>query len=124
MRDIKITFWIIILILISVFIYQNQHFFFIANQSFRVNLIFAEYKTPEIPSALIFLICILVGFFISYVVSIPGRMSSRKKIKLLQKAVDSQLKEISHLNARRNDSKTGNTNAMPKSIEKTHSTYR
>ena len=124
MREVKITFWAIILLLIAVFIYQNQNFFFQANQSFRINLIFTEFKTPEITSALIFLFCILAGVFVTYVLSIPGRMTSKKQIKLLQKAVDSQLKEISSLNKQSNDSNVDNTMPVPENIEKPYSNYR
>ena len=124
MREFKITFWVIISVFISVFIYQNQHFFFQASQNFRINLIFAEYKTPEVPSALVFLVCIIIGFFISYILSISGGLTSRKKIKLLQKAVDSQLKEISSLNRKLNHSNVGDTKPVPENIDNAYSNYR
>jgi len=124
MREFKITFWAIILIILTVFIYQNQQFFFQMDQTFRVNLIFAEYKTPGISTALIFLICIVIGFIVSYAVSIPGRMSSRKKIKLLQKAYDAQQKEIDSLNKQLSESAVRESKALPELSEKTHSTYR
>ena len=124
MRDFKTTFWVIMLIFVSVFIYQNQHFFFQANQSFRLNLILAEYKTPEISSALVFLVSILVGFCIAYVLSIPARVTSKKKIKILQKAVDSQLKEISALNKKLDESNTVATKVLTENTEKSYSDYR
>ena len=124
MREFKTTFWVILLFLLAVFIYQNQHFFFQSNQSFRINLIFTEYKSPEIPSSLIFISCIFIGFFIAYGLSIPGRMTSRKKIKLLQKAVDSQLKEISSLNNKLNDLNARHMKPVSENTEKSHSDYR
>ncbi|MCJ7772125.1 MAG: LapA family protein [Desulfobacterales bacterium] len=124
MREFKTTFWVILLFLAVVFIYQNQNFFFQANQSFRINLIFTEYKSPEIPSALIFISCIFIGFFVAYLLSIPGRMTSRKKIKLLQKAVDSQLKEISSLNNKLNELNVGPMKTVSENTEKSHSDYR
>ena len=124
MREFKLTFWVIIFVFISVFIYQNQSFFFQASQNFRINLILAEYKTPEVPSALVFLFCIIIGFFISYVVSIPGRLTSRKKIKILQKAFDSQLKEISSLNKKLNHSNVGDTKPVPENNDNAYSNYR
>jgi len=124
MRDVKTTFWVVILVLAAIFVYQNQQFFFQASQSFRINLIFKEYKTPEVSSALLFIGCIFIGFCIAYVLSIPGRMDARKKIKLLQKAVDAQLKEISSLNKALNDMRSGEPKALSGTTDKTHSTYR
>jgi len=124
MREVKITFWVLIFLLVMVFVYQNQLFFFQASQSFRINLIFKEYKTPEVSSALIFLVCIFFGFCLSYILSVPGRMDARKKIKLLQKAVDAQLKEISSLNKTLSNVRSGEEKSGPGTTEKTRSTYR
>ena len=124
MREFKIIFWIIVCALIVIFIYQNQQFFFEANQSFRADLIFTEFKTPAISSALLLIIAVILGFIISYAFSIPGRMTNRKKIKLLQKAVDSQLKEIESLNKRLKASTPVESKPESENLEKTHSTYR
>lgn len=126
MKEVKITFWVIVLIFISVFIYQNQAFFFQMDHGFRFNLIFTEFKTPGISSALIFLCSFLAGFLISYAGSIPGRMKSGKRIKLLQSAYDSQLKEIASLNNKIDDLQDKASHAKPvsESMESSQSNYR
>lgn len=124
MRDFKTSFWVILFILTSIFVYQNQHFFFQAAYNFRFNLLFKTFTSPNIPSSLIFIICIAFGFILAYALSISGRLTSRKKIKLLQKAVDSQRKEISSLNNQLDKIKSEDVKIAPEHREDTHSTYR
>lgn len=124
MRDFKTSFWVTLLILASIFVYQNQHFFFQASYNFRINLLFKTFTSPNIPSSLIFIICIAFGFILAYALSIPGRLTSRKKIKLLQKAVDSQIKEISSLNNQLDNIKSEDIKTTSEHREESHSTYR
>ncbi|MBW2567762.1 MAG: hypothetical protein JRD93_08540 [Deltaproteobacteria bacterium] len=94
MKNIKIVFWLIIVVLLMVFAFQNQDVI-TAKQGFRLNLMaFDEYHTPEIPNAVIYLSCFLIGFLIAFLGDIVGRLKNRKVVKEQKAVVDSQQEEI------------------------------
>ncbi len=59
MKKVKMGIWVAIVAFIAIFIYQNQQFF-LAGQSIRLNLLFAEYQSPEWK-----IVMICTGFFIA-----------------------------------------------------------
>ncbi|MEE8416413.1 MAG: LapA family protein, partial [Desulfobacterales bacterium] len=62
-----------------------------------VNLYFETYQTPEMPIAIFFLFCFLIGLLISYFVNLSEKFRSKKVIKRLSATLDSHLKKISEL---------------------------
>ncbi len=59
MKKVKTGIWVAIVALAAIFIFQNQQFF-MAGQSLRLNLLLAEYQSPEWK---ILMIC--AGFFVA-----------------------------------------------------------
>jgi len=94
MKNIKIVFWLIVVVFLMVFIFQNQDII-TAKQSFRLNLIaFDEYHTPELPNAVIYLSCFLIGLFTAFFSGLAERLKNRKIIKNQKAAADLQQEEI------------------------------
>ena len=100
MKNVKIAFWVIIVGFIIMFLFQNQDVV-IAKQSFKLDLMVTDaYHTPELPNGLIYSFCFLTGFFIAFVAGFTDRLKSKKDIKNLKTANDSQLEEISLLKSK------------------------
>ena len=83
MNRVKTAFWVIIFGFFMLIFFQNQPFF-LAQQSIRINLLFKEYQSPEVATAIIFLGFFLLGLLISYFSSITERLRLKKKIKSLK----------------------------------------
>ena len=96
MKRIKIIFWIIVFVLIGIVIFQN-HDFFQKKQSFHINLLVSDYKTPDLPHAVIFLFSFLAGMFLAYFFSVLEGLKYRKIIKNLNISIDEHLGEIDRL---------------------------
>ena len=97
MRKVKIAFWAVIAIFIVWFVYQNK-VFFMDTESLVLKLPFLDtMHTPELPNAFLILAFFLIGFLISYFLSLSERFKSKKTIKNLKAAATSQLEEISEL---------------------------
>ena len=97
MKKVKIAFWAVILILIGIFVYQNE-VYFMGKNSLGLKLPFLEtLYTPELPNAFLFLLFFLIGFLIAYFLNLSERFKSKKTIKNLNAAATSQLGEISEL---------------------------
>jgi len=100
MKNIKIAFWVIIAGFILLLLFQNQDII-TAKQSFKLDLMIAdEYHTPELPNGVIYFVCLLTGFFIAFFAGLAERFTSKKNIRNLKTANDSQLEEISALKSR------------------------
>ena len=97
MKKVKIAFWLIILVFVSVFVYQNMDFF-MAEQSLRLNLgVLETFHTPELPHAVLFLVFFLTGFLIAYFFGLYDRFKSNKTIKSLNAADTAQQDELTAL---------------------------
>ena len=97
MKKVKIAFWLIILVFVSVFVYQNMDFF-MAEQSLRLNLgVLETLHTPELPHAVLFLVFFLTGFLIAYFFGLYDRFKSKKTIKSLNAADTAQQDELTAL---------------------------
>jgi len=100
MKNIKITFWVIVVGFIILFLFQNQDVI-TAKQSFKLDLMVAdEYHTPELPNGIIYFVCLLTGFFITFFAGLADRLKFKKDIRNLKASNDSQLEEISALKSR------------------------
>ena len=100
MKNIKIALWVIIVGFIVLVLFQNQDVI-IAKQNFKLDLMVVdEYHTPELPNGIIYFVCLLIGFFISFFAGLTNRFKSKKNIKNLKTANASQLEEISALKSR------------------------
>ena len=95
MKKVKGAFWLIIVGFIGLIFFQNQDFF-LSKQSIGLELFFS-YKTPELHIAVFFLICFLAGFFLACYFSFSEYFRSKRAIKDLNIAIESQLEEMSAL---------------------------
>ena len=97
MKKVKMAFWVVILLLVALFFYQNKSIL-MAKQSLSYGLPFLDVQhAPELPFALFLLLSFLLGLLIAYFFSLSERFKSKKTIKNLNAAATSQLEEISAL---------------------------
>ncbi len=97
MKKIKIGLWVILLLFIGLFFYQNKDFFMVKH-SLNYGLPFFEVQhAPALPIAILFLFAFLLGLLGAYFYSLGDRFKSKKTIKNLNAAATSQLEEISEL---------------------------
>ena len=83
MKKVKIAIWVIILVFLAVFVYQNK-IFFMDKQSLGLQLPFLKpVHTPELPNAILFLVFFLTGFLIAYFFSLYDRFKSKKVITFI-----------------------------------------
>lgn len=76
--------------------FQNR-IYLMEKQSLAVNLMMADYHTPEIPNAIFFLACFASGFLMAYFFSLIYRFKSSKTISDLNGCKETYLKAISAL---------------------------
>ncbi len=94
MKKVKIALWVILLVFLVLFAYQNK-VFFMAKHSLSLKLPFLEtFHTPELPQAVLFLVFFLTGFLVAYFISLADRFKSKKTIKNLNAAATSHLEEL------------------------------
>jgi uncharacterized integral membrane protein len=97
MKKIKIGLWIILLLFIGLFFYQNKDFFMVKH-SLDYGIPFFEIQhAPALPIAILFLFTFLLGLLGAYFYGLADRFKSKKTIKNLNAAATSQLEEISEL---------------------------
>ena len=97
MNKVKFVIGILIIGLLGLIVHQNQELF-LNKQSFRLYLFVTdEYQAPDLPNAVFFLACFLIGLLISYFFSLSERFKSKKMIKNLSASVDSHIRELSAL---------------------------
>ena len=84
-KRVKIGIWVLIVVFAFMLIYQNQQFF-LAGQSLRLNLLFAEYQSPEWK-----IVMICTGFFaaglifgIYILIAYQLRMKRKRKAQQVQ----------------------------------------
>jgi len=82
MKNLKIAFWVILFAFIGLILYQNREFY-MSQHSLGIDLMFFNYRTPEVPNAVLFLGFFFAGLLISYFFSLLERFNSRKTNKNL-----------------------------------------
>ncbi|MDY6822472.1 MAG: LapA family protein [Thermodesulfobacteriota bacterium] len=96
MKKIKIGFWLIVIGLIALVIYQNRDFIFIQHH-FGVDLLFVSYQTPEWPNIVILLGFMVVGFLAAYIPGLTHRFRSNKTVKELNRRLKTYSDKINAL---------------------------
>ncbi len=85
MKKVKMGIWVAIVAFTAIFIYQNQQFF-LAGQSLRLNLLFAEYQSPEWKIVMIctgfFIAGLILGIYLLVIYHL--RMKKKRKTQRLQ----------------------------------------
>ncbi|MBF0118736.1 MAG: hypothetical protein HQK79_07860 [Desulfobacterales bacterium] len=80
MRKIKFVSWTILLVLVGIMFFQNQEFF-LSKESIGIDLMFLQYKTPLLPTAVHFFGVFIFGVLFSYFASLLERFRAKKAIK-------------------------------------------
>ncbi len=93
MRKVKLIIVILILALVVVFAVQNQAYFE-KKDILKLDLLVANYTTPELSNAVICVIAFLLGIIVAYLGTMSGRMKQRKSIKQLNTSLSDQQNEI------------------------------
>lgn len=100
MRKVKFAFWIIILALFSVLVFQNLEYF-ITENSLILNLYFYNRETVPVYNLVIIVAFFAFGLLISYTSSLLDRFRAnrtikelRAKVKSLQGALDQVKKDV------------------------------
>jgi hypothetical protein len=96
MKKAKIAFWGILIAFIALLAYQNWDLF-MSKHGLRVNLLFIDYRTPELQNAILFLIFFFAGLLISYFFSLLDRFKSSKIIKKLNASLEQNQKILEAL---------------------------
>ena len=96
MKKVKTAVWVLIIAFVFVLIYQNQEFF-LSKQSLNLNLIFAQYKTPEIDVVYLCGFFFLAGLILGlYFLAVRG-LKTKKKTKSLNAQLTEQTEKITSL---------------------------
>ena len=107
MKKVKIAFWVILVGFFVLVVFQNQAFF-MAKQSFLINLYFRKYYTAETFNAVILLALFLCGFLIAYFSALAERFKSAKTIKTLTATNKTYLEELTQVRKEIERIKAGN----------------
>ncbi len=96
MGNLKTGLWIVIVGFVVLLFFQNQEVF-LAKRTLRMDLLFANYQSPELPDVLLFICTFIIGYLISYFVNLSSRFKFKKLIKQLHSTLDAQQKELTGL---------------------------
>ncbi|NNF99296.1 MAG: hypothetical protein HKM93_07955 [Desulfobacteraceae bacterium] len=105
MKKIKITFWVIVVVLLILVGFQNKEYF-LESRILKIDLMIVEYETPDLASWVYFLSSFLFGAVIMYIFNFFERFKLKKSIKGLNnliverdKMLDGLRKEFDSLRA-------------------------
>lgn len=87
MKKVKMGIWVAIVAFTAIFIYQNQQFF-LAGQSLRLNLLFAEYQSPEWKIVMICTGFFIAGLILGIYLLVLYHLRMKKKRKTQQRQTD------------------------------------
>ncbi|MFO7708373.1 MAG: LapA family protein [Desulfobacterales bacterium] len=98
MNKTKLVIWLIILGFMGLVMYQNEGHFFSTVQSLRLNLGLApEYRSPELPLLVYYLIFFVFGLLVAFVFALPEKMRKRRALKQLAAAATDRESEANAL---------------------------
>ena len=116
MKNAKIAFWVILFAFIGLILFQNREFY-MSEHSLGIDLyVLNEYRTPEVPNAILFLGFFFAGLLISYFFSLLERFNSRKAINNLSDSLRASEKILEALKAE-NDVLKGPKEDVPVPLE-------
>ena len=95
-KRFKIGIWVIIIGFLVLIVFQNQNYF-LARQSFGLNLYFKNYLLPEVVNIFLFFICFLAGLLFAAYFLFFERFKLKKKNKTLNTTINTHLDKISSL---------------------------
>ena len=93
MKKVKYVFWLVVLALVALVVYQNSEFF-IVKRSLGIDLYFFSYESPKLPTGVYYLAVFLIGMLVSYVFTLAQKFRDRKTIRQLNEKVASGEKQL------------------------------
>ncbi len=99
MKKIKIVFWLLVLGLAGLAVYQN-HTFLLEKYEIRIDLGLVDYHTSNLPVVVYLLAFFFAGILFSLVFSLSHRFRARKTIRSLTDEINAEKKRASELEAR------------------------
>ncbi|MBS3732317.1 MAG: LapA family protein [Desulfobacterales bacterium] len=96
MKKVKYVFWLVVIGLVGLVVYQNSEFF-IVGRSLGIDLYFFSYDSPELPTGVYYLAVFLIGMLISYFFTLAQKFRDRKTIRQLNEKVAAGEKKIAAL---------------------------
>lgn len=96
MKKVKYVFWLVVIGLVALAVYQNSEFF-IVKRSLGIDLYFFSYESPKLPTGVYYLAVFLIGMLLSYVLTLAQKFRDRKTIRQLNEKVAASEKKIAAL---------------------------
>ncbi|MFO7860417.1 MAG: LapA family protein [Desulfosalsimonas sp.] len=98
MKKLKYVCWLLIVVLAAIVVFQNKGFFLV-ERSFKLNLYFFKYASPELPTAVYYLAVFLIGFFLCFFMSLSKKFKTRKTVRQLNEQLAAKDRRISELDS-------------------------
>ena len=100
MKTIKYLFWLIIIVLLGILIYQNlEYFMTTASLKFDLKVATWNWTIPELQNIAYFGICFLLGIILAGIKGFAVKLGLKKVIKTQKATMDSLNKQINLLKA-------------------------
>jgi NADH:ubiquinone oxidoreductase subunit 5 (subunit L)/multisubunit Na+/H+ antiporter MnhA subunit len=99
MKKLKIIFWMIIFAILFIFGYHNSEFF-MTKHILDLKYGFGEYKTPELPMVVHWIIFLAVAAGVWFIYTLPQKLKAKKEMRKMQNVEMGHLKEIAALRRR------------------------
>lgn len=98
MRNIKLVLWLVVIGLVALVVYQNS-IYFTQHQVFALDVPFVarHFETPSLPNAVFLLFFFSLGLLTSFFLGLAGRLRTRREMRSLKTAVESQMDIIAAL---------------------------
>lgn len=97
MKKAKLVFWLILIAIAVLFVYQNPEFFQ-AKHRLTLKLIFIDpLFTPELPTLIYFLVALGLGFLLAIFNRFTSQLKTRKTTREMASAIDARDRKIKQL---------------------------
>ena len=97
MKKAKLVFWLILIAIAVLFVYQNPEFFQ-AKHRLTLKLVFIDpLFTPELPTLIYFLIALGLGFLLAILSRFTSQLKTRKTTREMTSAIDARDRKIKPL---------------------------
>mgnify|MGYP001827438939 FL=1 len=97
MKKAKLVFWLILIAIAALFVYQNPEFF-LAKHRLTLKLLFIDpLFTPELPTLVYFLIALGLGFLLAFLSRFTSQLKTRKTTREMTSAIDAKDRKIKQL---------------------------
>jgi hypothetical protein len=97
MKKAKLVFWLILIAIAVLFVYQNPEFFQ-AKHRLTLKLVFIDpLFTPELPTLIYFLVALGLGFLIAFLTRFSSQLKTRKATREMTAAIDTRDRKIKQL---------------------------